>query len=149
MAERVPLPSIEDIDKMLKDETSARAGKTPTPPKTTAAPRAASTRKDLTSQLVQFYTMLGTVAMFAAKDKPIIAEQILNNAQNCAEEVNKLAQTNPKIHAAIVKMMSAGATGAVVTAHLPIIVAIAVSYVPQAAPLEMFLTSDYVGETSE
>lgn len=85
--------------------------------------RTPSLQKDLEG----LYTMLGT-GVFPFDQQ--VGVTIIDSAPNCASSLYELAQKNPRLKRQLTSLLSAGAYGAVISAHLPIAVIIATKYVP-------------------
>lgn len=85
--------------------------------------RTAQLQKDLEG----LYTMLGT-GIFPFDQQ--VGVTIIDSAPNCASSLYELAQKNPRLKRQLTSLLSAGAYGAVISAHLPIAVVIATKYVP-------------------
>lgn len=149
-AERVTLPDLEDMDpsetlnEALKSAGPIRGMNANTGQKT--APRTRQ-KASLVPQLTQMYTMLGVVSAMPLRNKPLIPDAIIANAEQCAIAVNDLAQTNPKIYNAIQKMMTGGASYAVFMAHMPIIMAIVAETLPAARNIALTFLGEDTDET--
>lgn len=85
--------------------------------------RTAKLQKDLEG----LYTMIGT-GIFPFDNQ--VGVVVLESAPNCASSLYDLAQKNPRLRKQLESLLSAGAYGAVISAHLPIAVIIATKYVP-------------------
>jgi hypothetical protein len=81
----------------------------------------------LQKDLENLYTMIGT-GIFPFDNQ--VGVVILESGQNCASSLYELAQKNPRLRKQLESMLSAGAYGAVISAHLPIAVIIATKYIP-------------------
>lgn len=93
----------------------------------TAKPMPAMPRGGLRASLENFYTGIAISVM------PFDAHcggMILDNAANCAKAMDELAKTNPAVRRVLLKMIATSAIGAVVTAHAPIVMAVAMHHVP-------------------
>lgn len=91
----------------------------------------------LQKELESWYMMIGT-GVFPFD--PQVATVILSQAPQCAEALNDLAMKNPRVKRALQSMLTAGAYGAVITAHLPIAVILATKYTPLGEQYGAFLS---------
>lgn len=69
-----------------------------------------------------------TVGASLVPFKPEVGEQIILSAEKCADSVTKLAMTNPSVRRAISSLMVTSVWGAVIAAHLPILLVLAAEY---------------------
>jgi hypothetical protein len=81
----------------------------------------------IAKELANMYTMVGTTVYMV---NPRIGVTIINKADDCASALDDLARTNPRVRRALERMLTTSAYSAVITAHLPIVVAVATEYVP-------------------
>jgi hypothetical protein len=81
----------------------------------------------LQKSLESLYTMIGT-GIFPFDNQ--VGVVVLESAPNCAKSLNDLAEKNPRLRRQLESLLSAGAYGAVISAHLPIAVIVATKYVP-------------------
>ena len=82
----------------------------------------------LQKQLEGMYASIGSMTyMF----NPVIGATIVQNASQCAESMDELARTNPKVRKALTNMLATGAWSGVVVAHMPILMAVAHEFIPQ------------------
>lgn len=103
--------------KTIEERRAAKAKK-PVPP----APRGG-----LRQPLEDLYTGLGMMIMpFDAHCGKII----IDAAPRCAETLDDLAKTNPAVRRILISLVTTSAMGAVIMAHAPIIMAIAMHHVP-------------------
>lgn len=84
-------------------------------------------RSQLEIQLEAQYAMLGT-ALFLID--PQTSAVVLHQAPKCAAALTELANKNPAVKNALESLMTTSAWGAVITAHLPIVVQVGTKYVP-------------------
>lgn len=84
-------------------------------------------KRTLQKDLEGLYTMIGT-GIFPFDNQ--VGVVVLESAENCASSLADLAEKNPRLKKQLQSMLSAGAYGAVISAHLPIAVIIATKYVP-------------------
>lgn len=82
---------------------------------------------NLQKELASWYTMVGT-GIFPFDQQ--IGVTVIESADNCSAALYDLAQKNPSVKRALNNMLSAGAYGAVISAHLPIAVLVATKYIP-------------------
>lgn len=97
-------------------------------PVTQPAPTSKKRNTALKSQLEGIYGMAGAV-LFPID--PQTATVILSQAPQCAEALDDLARKDPKVKAALESLLSTSAWGAVIAAHLPILVQVGTKYVPE------------------
>lgn len=105
--------------------------------KKTRAPRAEKTRRTaapklmpkggLKPALAQMYTGIGMAVM---PFDPACGRVIIENAGSCAESLDELAKTNPAVRNLLISLVTTSAWGAVIMAHAPILMAIAMHHVP-------------------
>lgn len=100
-----------------------------------AAPKAAKPKKPvpptprggLRQPLEDLYTGMGMMLMpFDANCGKII----IDAAPRCAETLDDLAKTNPAVRRILISLLTTSALGAVIMAHAPILMAIAMHHVP-------------------
>lgn len=72
--------------------------------------------------------MYGTIAMGLMAVDMDMATAVANSAHNAAVAWDELARTNPAIRRMLVAMMSTTATGALIAAHMPILIALMVKF---------------------
>lgn len=77
--------------------------------------------------LEQLYTTIGMMLM--AFD-PTCAEVVIKSANQCAEAMDELAYQNEAVRRALVALTTTSAVGAVLFAHAPIIMAVAMHHGP-------------------
>lgn len=87
----------------------------------------------LAAPLTDLYTMLG--AVLSPMD-PVCGGAIINQAPECAKALEKLAKTNPEVRRVLVNLVSTSAWGAVITAHIPIVMAVGMHHIPGLQPRE-------------
>ena len=71
--------------------------------------------------MTKLYKRAGRLVKAMDKD---IGVAIIESAEDCGEAWDELARTNPRIRRTLMKMISGGAWGSVIMAHLPILLAI-------------------------
>lgn len=77
--------------------------------------------------LTALYSALGLGLMpFDA----VCGNAILNSAEKCAESIDELAYRNEAVRRAVFALVQTSALGAVIVAHMPIILAVAMHHVP-------------------
>jgi len=84
-------------------------------------------RGGLRQPLEDLYTGLG---MMLIPFDPSCGKVIIEAAPRCAETLDDLAKTNPAVRRILISLVTTSALGAVVMAHAPIIMAIAMHHVP-------------------
>lgn len=106
---------------------SRRSKKTETP---LAVQVAIPNRKgQFVEPLTKMYAAVGTgVIMF----DPVCGQAVLMSAQKCAETVDELAYNNEAVRRAVWALCQTSVWGAVIAAHMPIIMAIVMHHVPAA-----------------
>jgi len=92
-------------------------------------PRAvkAMPRGGLKPALVNLYTGIGMSVM---PFDPSCGRIIIENAGACADSLDELAKTNPVVRNILISLVTTSAWGAVIMAHAPILMAIAMHHVP-------------------
>lgn len=113
-------------------EKAPRRGKTDSDsPRGKRAPRAERVkplpRGGLKGPLTQLYSGIGLSVM---PFDPNCGRIILENAEKCAETLDELAKTNTAVRNALIALCTTSAWGAVIMAHAPIVMAIAMHHVP-------------------
>lgn len=93
--------------------------------KTRAAP--VMPRGGLESALTQMYTGMGLAVM---PFDPACGRVVIENAATCAESLNELAKIDPAVRRVLISLVSSSAWGAVIIAHAPILMAVAMHHVP-------------------
>ena len=107
------------IDDLVNDKAKDSAPKSTTTKRRSSGSR--STKRNLTGPLTELYASLGMgVFLLNQADGALILE----HGPNCAEKLNDLAKQNDKVYAALDKLVTGGAMGAVVMAHTPIVLGI-------------------------
>jgi hypothetical protein len=104
------------------------------PPKTTATrkppPKRIPNRKgQFVEPLTAMYTGIG-MAIFPLD--PVCGTAVLKSASKCAESLDALAYKNDAVRRALFALMQTSAVGAVVFAHMPIVLAVILHHVPAA-----------------
>lgn len=84
-------------------------------------------RGGLRKPLEDMYTGLGM--MFMPFD-PSCGKVIIEAAPRCAETLDELAKTNPAVRRILISLVTTSALGAVIMAHAPILMAIAMHHIP-------------------
>jgi hypothetical protein len=97
--------------------------KTPKRPK--AIPSAP--RGGILKPLEELYTGIGLMMM---PFDPSCGRVIIEAAPACAKSLNDMANTNPAVRRLLISLLSTSAMGAVVMAHAPIVMAIAMHHIP-------------------
>jgi hypothetical protein len=87
--------------------------------------------------LTQFYVMAGMTVAALDKHDQVCGPAIAESAEQCAQAWDDLAQKNPAVRRALRSMLQVSAVGAVVSAHLPIMIAILTQHMPGAVPPSM------------
>lgn len=77
--------------------------------------------------LTNVYTGIGMSVM---PFDPGCGRIIIENAEKCAESLDELARTNPAVRRVLMSLITTSAWGAVIMAHAPIMMAIAMHHVP-------------------
>jgi hypothetical protein len=85
----------------------------------------------LAAPLKDMYILVG--AMLSPVD-PVCGGAIIQQAPDCAKALENLAKQNPEVRRVLVALVSTSAYGAVVTAHIPIILAVASHHLPAMRP---------------
>lgn len=79
--------------------------------------------------LTQIYAGIGTaVIMF----DPVCGQAILTSATKCAETIDELAYKNEAVRRAVWALTQTSLWGAVIVAHMPIVMAVVMHHVPAA-----------------
>lgn len=103
--------------KTIQERKAAKAKK-PVPP---------TPRGGLRQPLEDLYTGMGMMLMpFDAHCGKIV----IDAAPRCAETLDELAKTNPAVRRILINLITTSALGAVVMAHAPILMAIAMHHIP-------------------
>lgn len=81
----------------------------------------------LAGPLTDVYTMIGAVL---TPIDPVCGQAVMMGAPDCAKALEKLAKSNPEVRRVLVGLVTTSTWGAVITAHIPIIMAIAMHHMP-------------------
>ena len=81
----------------------------------------------LRKPLEDMYTGLGMMMM---PFDPSCGKVIIDAAPRCAETLDDLAKTNPAVRRILISLVTPSALGAVIMAHAPILMAIAMHHIP-------------------
>lgn len=111
-------------------------------PKRKPAPRAK--KGAFVEPLTELYTTLGMMLM--AFDQQC-ATVVIKSAEQCATSMDELAYQNESVRRALTAITQTSAWGAVIFAHMPIIMAVAMHHGPGAMTDKMM--SMFVGESKE
>lgn len=84
-------------------------------------------RGGLKPALTQMYTGIGMAVM---PFDPACGRVIIENAETCAASLDELAKTNPAVRRVLISLVTTSAWGAVIMAHAPILMAVAMHHVP-------------------
>lgn len=84
-------------------------------------------RGGLRKPLEDLYTGLG---MMMIPFDPSCGKVIIEAAPRCAETLDDLAKTNPAVRRILISLVTTSALGAVIMAHAPILMAIAMHHIP-------------------
>lgn len=117
---------------------SKKKNPTPKPPKT--KPALVAPRGGLLGPLEDFYTGIG---MFMMPFDPACGKVIIESAPKCAESLNELAKTNPAVRRLLIQLVSTSAMGAVIIAHAPIVMAIAMHHIPALKQRQEKMVADF------
>lgn len=82
----------------------------------------------LVKPLTDLYVAVGTMMLPVSS---AVGTAFVQNAGTCAESLDELARTNPRVRAVLMGLLTTGAWGKVIAAHMPILLAIGVTYSPQ------------------
>jgi hypothetical protein len=104
------------------------------PPKLSVAGRRGTTLKQ------PLMAMYGTIGFAVGMAKPVLGQAIMESAEQCAEAWDDLARQNASVKRVLEAMTKVSATGAVLSAHIPIIMAVTAEYRPDIA--ERFLSTE-------
>lgn len=107
-------------------ESKKRKATTESKPKK-SKPVPPAPRGGLRTPLEDMYTGLGMMLM---PFDPHCGKIIIDAAPRCAETLDDLAKTNPAVRRILISLVTTSALGAVIMAHAPIIMAIAMHHVP-------------------
>lgn len=114
-------------------------GSTPTPKAPKAAkPKLRAIPKNshpLAEPLIKLYAGIG--AVLAMRD-PVCGAAIIANAEECAKSLENLARENDAVRRALEALLKTSNWGLVMTAHLPILMAIYAHHGPKAAVLPLY-----------
>lgn len=107
-------------DRMFKNNKTTK--KAPRERKPVPMPRGG-----LRKPLEDLYTSLGMMMMPFDES---CARVIIEAAPRCAESLDDLAKTNPAVRRLLISLVTTSALGAVIMAHAPIVMAVAMHHVP-------------------
>lgn len=97
-------------------------------------------RGGLRGPLEEMYTSLGMLVMVADAS---CGKAIIEAAPRCAESLDNLAKTNPAVRRILISLVTTNAMGAVIMAHAPIIMAIAMHHVPWLRERQEKMVSEF------
>lgn len=129
----------EDVDEALSsrgpnrtEKLKALAGARPKReradrPKRERKPMPPAPRGGFVAPLMEMY---GFVALAIMPFDAECAMAIMTAAPKAAESLNELAKVNPGVKRVLIMLTQTSAWGAVITAHLPIIIAVSVHHIP-------------------
>lgn len=100
--------------------------------------------------MTKLYRRAGKIIKAMDRD---IGIAVIESAEDCGEAWDDLARTNPRVRAFLMKLISGGAWGAVLMAHLPILLAIIMKdgirkHIPFMKLIEAATSEDEKGESS-
>lgn len=107
-------------------ESRKRKNSAPRPPKA-RKPVPPAPRGGLRKPLEDLYTGIGMMMM---PFDPSCGKVIIEAAPRCAETLDDLAKTNPAVRRLLISLVTGSAMGAVIMAHAPILMAIAMHHIP-------------------
>jgi hypothetical protein len=84
-------------------------------------------RGGLKPALTQMYAGIGMAVM---PFDPACGRVVIENAESCAAALDELAKTNPAVRRVLLSLVTTSAWGAVIMAHAPILMAVAMHHVP-------------------
>jgi hypothetical protein len=109
-------------------ERAPKSGKNARAPRERKArPVPAMPRGGLKPALAQMYTGIGMAVM---PFDPACGRVVIENAESCAAALDELAKTNPAVRRVLLSLVTTSAWGAVIMAHAPILMAVAMHHVP-------------------
>ena len=137
-----------DIPKLDIDKEPANDNAPKTPPRRVNAVRESSPLPSLPQIRKSLVDMYNYVAMFVAIKDADVAQSIIENAEECAESLIKLAEKNPAFKRTLAKLVASSAYAGVITAHMPILFVVAVKYVPALRDLSVPAEQDATEESA-
>jgi hypothetical protein len=114
-AVRIDLPTLGETDSAPKDRIKESI---PTPNRMKE-----SRKKDLTPALVNTYNQVGAVLCMIPRTRED-GRVIIENAEVAASALADYAERNASVYKALEKLLNASGVGAVVAAHIPIMIGI-------------------------
>lgn len=109
-------------------ERTPKSGKNARAPREKKArPAPAMPRGGLKPALTQMYAGIGLAVI---PFDPSCGRIIIENAETCASSLDELAKTNPAVRRVLLSLVTTSAWGAVMMAHAPILMAVAMHHVP-------------------
>jgi hypothetical protein len=81
----------------------------------------------ISRELENLYTTVGTMVYMV---QPRVGHTIVTEANKCAESLDELARTNPRVRRALESVLTTSAWSGVIVAHMPILMVLAYEYVP-------------------
>lgn len=85
-------------------------------------------RRGLKKPLADIYTTLGTLWF---PFDPVCGNAVIESADQCAEALETLARENEAVRRVLIMLCETSAWGMVITAHLPILMAVTAHHMPQ------------------
>lgn len=160
-----PLSAAERVKRSFARQGKTGAGRAASEPSTSdAAPRASRRAEkkpketlpkpregSLVKPLTDMYTSVGL--MLAPFDQAC-SVAFIDNAENCARSMEKLARENESVRRVINAMMSTSAWGGVIAAHLPILLMVMMHHGPKeiqdrVAPMAMMMNPASMARAAE
>lgn len=99
----------------------------------------------LRNGLIDFYT---GAAFMLMPFQPEIAMRVAESAEKCADAWIEFSKTNPAVKRFLIGLITASAGGALLMAHMPIMIAIAIQVVPGMKEKQENAMSDFVSRMS-
>lgn len=117
-------PAGETTDSKSADTDKSSPSKRGRKPKTVSAPKPVPTRQKgkYVAPLTELY---GFVGMGLLVVDPVCGKAVLESAEGCAKSVDELAYKNAAVRRVVESLTQTSAIGAVVMAHMPILLAVA------------------------
>lgn len=129
------------------DKEPESADKAPSRAKNTA--RQASPMPTLPQIRKSLVEMYHYVATFVAIKDMDVANAIIEQSDECADSLIKLAEKNPAFKKTLAKLVASSAYAGVITAHAPILFILAVKYVPALRDMTIPVTTQDANDSDD
>lgn len=122
--------SVKMSEPIGKTKSAAKAARNAMAEKLADKPLPPKRKGQFVKPLEQLYVGVGMSLILI---DPTCAAAIMNSANKCAVSIDELAYVNPQVRRIVAALLDTSAIGAVVFAHMPIMLAVVLHHVPGVA----------------